>query len=118
METFTDERPYWATVFAKGPAGEVWVELESGSIVPIDASAESLDLLEAGVSVLVDVDASGQAVPWSTLVVTRTNPDLSPLVSGVAEAAPGAHQADVGHLDDAGLRGDFADRPRTGVVAA
>jgi hypothetical protein len=118
MQTFTDERPCWATVFAKGAAGEVWVELESGSIVPIDASAESLDLLEAGVSVLVDVDVSGQAVPWSTLVVTRTKPDLSPLASGVAEAAPVAHQADLRHLDDAGLRGDLADRPRTGVVAA
>jgi hypothetical protein len=118
METFADERPCWATVFVKGMAGEVWVELESGSIVPIDASAEVLDLLEAGVSVLVDVDATGQAVPWSTLVVTRTEPDLSRPASGVAEAAPIAHQADVRHLDGAGLRGDLADRSRTGVVAA
>ncbi|MGH2978910.1 MAG: hypothetical protein ACRDLQ_04650 [Solirubrobacterales bacterium] len=54
----------------------VWVELESGSILPIDAGPDVLDLLEAGVSVLVDVDPSGAAVPWSTVVVTRPDPDL------------------------------------------
>jgi hypothetical protein len=76
MVTGTSMRPSWATVIDTGLDDAAWVELESGSIVPIDASADVLDLLEAGVSVLVDVDASGAAVPWSTVVVTRREPDL------------------------------------------
>jgi hypothetical protein len=118
METLANLRPCWATVVETGVADEAWVELESGSIVPIDASPDMLDLLEAGASVLVDVDASGQAVPWSTIVVTRTEPDLALPASDVAEAAPVAGQSRAGDLDDTGLRGDLADRPRTGMMAA
>jgi hypothetical protein len=72
-------RPSWATVIDTGLDDAVWVELESGSIVPIDAPVDVLDLLEAGLSVLVDVDPSGSAVPWSTVVVTRPAPDLRPV---------------------------------------
>jgi hypothetical protein len=118
METFPNLRPCWATVVETGIADEAWVELESGSIVPIDASPDVIDLLETGVSVLVDVDPSGQAVPWSTLVVTRTAPDLPLPASDVPEAVPVAGQPRAGHLDDAGPRRDLADRPRAGVVAA
>lgn len=71
METLTKSRPTWATVVDCRIEGEAWVELESGSIVPIDAPPETLELLEHGVSVLVDVDRSGAAVPWSEVVVTR-----------------------------------------------
>jgi hypothetical protein len=118
METSANLRPCWATVVETAVADEAWVELESGSIVPIDASPDMLDLLEAGASVLVDVDASGQAVPWSTVVVTRTEPDLALPASGVAEAAPVAGQSRVGQLDEAGVRGDLADGPDTGMMAA
>jgi hypothetical protein len=72
MQTIASERPSWATVIRRGIDDAVWVELESGSIVSIDASAEMRGLLDAGVSVLVDLDTSGEAVPWSTLVATRS----------------------------------------------
>ena len=73
MQTIASARPGWATVIDTGIDDAVWVELDSGSIVPIDASAEMRDLLDAGVSVLVDLDANGEAVPWSTLVATRSD---------------------------------------------
>jgi hypothetical protein len=71
MQTIASARPSWATVIKTSIDDEVWVELDSGSIVPIDASAEMRDLLDAGVSVLVDLDSSGEAVPWSTVVARR-----------------------------------------------
>ena len=117
METLFN-RPCWATVVESDVADEAWVELESGAIVPIDASPDMLDLLDEGASVLVDVDASGQAVPWSTIVVTRTEPDLALPASGAAEAAPVADDPEAAQLDDAGIRGDLPDRLRTGMVAA
>ena len=117
METLLN-RPCWATVVESDVADEAWVELESGAIVPIDASPDMLDLLDEGASVLVDVDASGQAVPWSTIVVTRTEPDLALPASGAAEAAPVADDPEAAQFDDAGIRGDLPDRLRTGMVAA
>lgn len=72
MQTIADARPSWATAIKTRIDDEVWVELESGSIVPIDASAEMRDLLDAGVSVLVDLDSRGEAVPWWTVVGTRS----------------------------------------------
>ena len=72
MQTIASSRPSWATVIEAPIDDAVWVELDSGSIVPIDASAEMCDLLDAGVSVLVDLDSRGEAVPWSTVVATRS----------------------------------------------
>jgi hypothetical protein len=72
MQTVASARPSWATVIKTRIDDAVWVELESGSIVPMDASAEMRDLLDAGVSVLVDLDSSGDAIPWSTVVATRS----------------------------------------------
>lgn len=72
MQTIASARPSWATAIRTRIDDQVWVELDSGSIVPIDASAEMEDLLEAGVSVLVDLDSHGEAVPWSTVVATHS----------------------------------------------
>jgi hypothetical protein len=71
VQTIASARPSWATVIDTRIDDAVWVELDSGSIVPIAASAEMRDLLDAGVSVLVDLDSSGEAVPWSTVVARR-----------------------------------------------
>ena len=70
MQTIASSRPTWATAIGARIDDAVWVELDSGPIVPIDASAEMRDLLDAGVSVLVDLDSNGDAVPWSTIVAT------------------------------------------------
>jgi uncharacterized protein YuzE len=72
MQTVASARPSWATVINTRIDDAVWVELDSGSIVPIDAPAEMCDLLDAGASVLVDLDSSGEAIPWSTVVATRS----------------------------------------------
>jgi hypothetical protein len=118
METVTNVRPCWAIVVDIGIADEVWVELESGSIVPIDAPGDVIGMLEEGLSVLVDVDASGRAVPWSTVVVTRSELDRPPGRSGVAKAEPVADHSRGRHLHDAGLGSDLSDPLRTGVAAA
>jgi hypothetical protein len=72
MQTIASARPSWATAIRTRIDDQVWVELDSGSIVPIDASGEVQDLLEAGVSVLVDLDSRGEAVPWSTVVAAHS----------------------------------------------
>ena len=71
MQTIASARPSWATVIRTRIDDAVWVELDSGSIVPIDAPAEMRELLDAGVSVLVDLDSRGEAIPWATVVTTR-----------------------------------------------
>ena len=71
VQTIASARPSWATVIKTRIDDAVWVELESGSIAPIDASAEMRELLDAGVSVLVDLDSRGEAIPWATVVATH-----------------------------------------------
>lgn len=118
MQILAPARPCWATVFTVGLDDSVWVELDSGSIVPIDAPADVRDLLEAGASVLVDVDASGAAVPWSTVLVTRERQTARVPVSGRPEPVPRPDQSRRRDLDDAGGRGDPADHLRAGMVPA
>lgn len=78
VDSPTRTRPNWATVVETPFDDAVWVELDSGSMVPIDAPADVRELLEAGVSVLVDLDQSGEAVPWSTVVAIRAEPVRRP----------------------------------------
>jgi hypothetical protein len=105
-------------MFAIGRDDSVWVELDSGSIVAIAAPADVLDLLEAGASVLVDLDSSGTAVPWSTVVVTRSEPAAPRRASSGPKPVPVAGQPHLRELDDAGVRRGTADHPRAGMVPA
>ena len=116
MQILAPARPCWATVFTVGLDDSVWVELDSGSIVPIDAPPDVRALLEAGASVLVDVDASGAAVPWSTVLVTRQGSGAA--ASAGSEPVSGADQPRSRDLDDTGGSGDPADHLRTGMVPA
>ena len=101
-----------------GIAGEAWVELDSGSILPIDAPAEMLELLDEGVSVLVDLDHSGRAIPWSTVVVTHTTPEWEALASSAPKAAPVTGKSRRRDLDPSRTVGHGPDHAGAGVAAA
>ena len=63
--------PVWGQVIECRRNGETWIELATGEVLQRSAPPEIRDQVDVGTSVLIDVDDSGEPVPWSTVTVTR-----------------------------------------------
>jgi hypothetical protein len=70
MTTYTGRGPVWGVIVARRSNSESWVELDSGRIVLLDPSALP-EHARAGMSVMLDLDANGDAIPSPEIVATR-----------------------------------------------